>query len=88
MSGLALTTPMAMATDEPQIAQVADRVRILARDISKNVGRILAALQIGDISRQRAEHVQSGLGILDELDRSKRQLRLRAAGEILLAAQL
>jgi hypothetical protein len=79
---------MPAMTDEPQIAQVADRARILARDISKNVGRILAALQIGDISRQRAEHVQTGLGILDGLDPSRRQLRLRAAGEMLLAAQL
>lgn len=88
MSGLALTTPIPMALDEPQITQVADRARILARDISKNVGRILAALQIGDISRQRAEHIQSGLETLDGLGPSRSQPRLRAAGEMLLGAQL
>jgi len=74
--------------DNAQLTAMADRARSLARDISKNVGRIIAALQIGDISRQRAEHVKAGLALLDGLDRSARDLRLRAAGEMLLAAQL
>jgi hypothetical protein len=71
-----------------------DRARTLARDINKHVARILGAMQIGDISRQRAEHVQLGLGVLAELGRSESldgspsRLRLRAAGEMLLAAQL
>jgi hypothetical protein len=71
-----------------QLTEMTDRARYLARDISKNIGRILAALQIGDISRQRAEHVKAGLTLLDGLDRSASDLRLRAAGEMLLAAQL
>jgi hypothetical protein len=88
MSGLALTIPTPSATYKPQLTQMADRARTLGSDISKNVARILRALQIGDISRQRAEHVQAGLVILDGLDPSAIQVRLRAAGEMLLAAQL
>jgi len=88
MSGLALTSTIPETTDNPQLTEVADRARGLARNISKNVGRILAALQIGDITRQRAEHVQYGLGLLDKLDESASPVRLRAAGEMLLAAQL
>jgi hypothetical protein len=56
--------------------------------MSKNVRRILSALQIGDISRQRAEHVQSGLALIDGGDQSASALRLKAAGELLLGAQL
>jgi len=88
MSELALMTPMLATPDHPQVTEMADRARSLARDISKNVGRILAVVQIGDISRQRAEHVQAGLAHLDGLDRSASGLRLRAAGEMLLTAQL
>jgi hypothetical protein len=81
-------TPMLATPENPQLTEMADRARFLARDINKNVGRILGALQIGDISRQRAEHVQAGLASLDGLDRSASGLRLKAAGEMLLAAQL
>jgi tetratricopeptide (TPR) repeat protein len=77
-----------MTAHEAQLTEMADRARILARDIRIHVGRILAALQIGDVSRQRAVHVQSGLALLDNLDPSASRLRLRAAGELLLAAQL
>jgi len=88
MSGLALSPRIAATIDKPELTEVADQIRVLARDIRKNVGRILGALQTGDISRQRAEHVQSGLALLHELDGSPIQLGLRAGGEILLAAQL
>jgi len=87
MSNLALTAPKPATTNKPQFADVAAPARGLARDIGKNVVRILGALQIGDITRQRAEHVRAGLALLDSLDRSANQLRLRAAGEMLLAAQ-
>jgi hypothetical protein len=79
---------MRKTTDRPDIGEVADRARALARNISKNVSRILAALQIGDVSRQRARHVQSGLELLDGLDGSASQLKVRAPAEMLLAAQL
>jgi hypothetical protein len=94
MSGLALTTPPPAKTANPELVELTDRARGLARNINKNVGRILARLQIGDISRQRALHVQAGLAILAGLTPpdggrpSASQLKLKAAGEMLLAAQL
>jgi len=63
----------------------------LARDIRKKVGRILAALQIGDITRQRIEHVQAGLVMIDQLDTSlSADQRARASSLIqrLMAEQL
>jgi len=75
-------------TDKAQLTDVAGQASLLARDMSKNVGRILAALQTGDITRQRAQHVQAGLALLTGLDQSTRQRRLKAAGEVLFAAQL
>jgi hypothetical protein len=63
----------------------------VARDIRKKVGRILAALQIGDITRQRIEHVQAGLVLIDQLDpRLSADQRARAAALIqrLMAEQL
>lgn len=88
MSSLALTAQMPTTTANPLLTEMADPARVLARNIGKNVGRILAALQIGDITRQRAEHVKAGLALFDGFDRSATQPRLRAAGEMLLAAQL
>jgi len=49
-----------------KIANVAVSVATVARDVQKKVGGGLAALQIGDISRQRIEHVQAGLRFLVE----------------------
>jgi hypothetical protein len=54
-----------MGSHHQQIATAAGGAAELARDIRKKVGRILAALQIGDITRQRIEHVQTGLGMLE-----------------------
>ena len=56
----------AIADHHAKIAQVATSVAALARDVQKKVGSGLAALQIGDITRQRIEHVQAGLKFLDE----------------------
>lgn len=56
----------AIADHHAKIAQVATSVATLARDVQKKVGSGLAALQIGDITRQRIEHVQAGLKFLDE----------------------
>jgi len=63
----------------------------LARDIRKKVGRILAALQIGDITRQRIEHVQAGLVMIDQLDAglsADERARACALIERLMAEQL
>ncbi len=56
----------AIAGHHAQIASVAVSVAALAREVQKKVGGGLAALQIGDITRQRIEHVQAGLKFLDE----------------------
>lgn len=56
----------AIADHHAKIAQVAQSVAGLARDVQKKVGSGLAALQIGDITRQRIEHVQAGLKYLDD----------------------
>jgi hypothetical protein len=56
----------AIADHHGRIASVAVSVAALARDVQKKVGGGLAALQIGDITRQRIEHVQAGLRFLDE----------------------
>lgn len=56
----------AIADHHGRIASVAVSVAAVARDVQKKVGGGLAALQIGDITRQRIEHVQAGLRFLDE----------------------
>ncbi len=63
----------------------------VARDIRKKVGRILAALQIGDITRQRIEHVQAALVMVDQLDQrlsAGQRARVCALIERLAAEQL
>jgi len=47
-----------------RILLVADDVAGIARSIHKRVVRVLQALQIGDSTRQRIEHVQAGLALL------------------------
>ena len=56
----------AIAAHHARIVEVAMSVAGLARDVQKKVGSGLAALQIGDITRQRIEHVQAGLQHLEE----------------------
>ena len=83
----------AIATHHAKIASIAVNVAALAREVRKKVGGGLAALQIGDITRQRIEHVQAGLRQLDEtleidaLPDEPRQ-RARAFTHRLLGAQL
>ncbi|USQ96543.1 hypothetical protein [Caulobacter sp. RL271] len=83
----------AIAAHHARIVEVALSVATLARDVQKKVGSGLAALQIGDITRQRIEHVQAGLRYLDEsaevagLDAEPRA-RAHAFMHRLLGAQL
>lgn len=83
----------AIADHHAKIAEVAHSVAGLARDVQKKVGSGLAALQIGDITRQRIEHVQAGLKYLDDsaeiaaLDAEPRA-RAHAFVHRLLGAQL
>ncbi|WAC60543.1 hypothetical protein [Brevundimonas sp. SL130] len=46
-----------------RIAEVAASVAAIARDIQMKVGKALMAMQIGDITRQRIEHVQLGIQV-------------------------
>lgn len=53
----------AIQSHHSRIVKVAGSVAAIARDIQLKVGKALTALQIGDITRQRIEHVQLGLEV-------------------------
>lgn len=55
----------AITAHQARIGEITEKVAGLARDVRKQVGSALAALQIGDITRQRIEHVQFGLSLLE-----------------------
>ena len=63
----------------------------VAKSVQEKVGKVLSALQAGDVARQRIEHVQAGIAILlDEQAKcgTDRQVEvLSQAGIRLLAAQ-
>lgn len=63
----------------------------VARSVQEKVGKVLSALQVGDVARQRIEHVQAGIAILlDELPRCDSDQRAEALTQVairLLAAQ-
>lgn len=63
--------PMKLAADavalqahQADLALLAQRTADVARDLRNKVGAALGAMQIGDITRQRLEHVASGLQAL------------------------
>jgi archaellum component FlaC len=68
-----------------RVSSVAGDVTGIARDIQKRVVRVLQALQVGDITRQRIEHVQAGI---THLRAGEPDERLAAMGYSLMAAQL
>jgi len=80
-----------MAEHRLQVASAVTGAGELARDVRKKVSRVLAALQVGDSTRQRIEHVQRGIAMLNEdepgLD-AEAVLRMRAVAGALLKAQL
>jgi hypothetical protein len=81
----------AMAAHRGRIAAATWQAAALARDVRKTTGRILGALQIGDISRQRVEHVQAGVALLqldDPAFSEDQKARMRPVLAALLAAQL
>jgi hypothetical protein len=55
---------VAVAGHHKQVAAAAQRVGALARSIQMKVAGVLGALQVGDSTRQRIEHVQSALAML------------------------
>lgn len=50
---------------QKSMARMATQVGALARGVQMKIAAVLSALQIGDITRQRIEHVEASLGILD-----------------------
>jgi hypothetical protein len=72
-----------------RVSAVAGDVAGIARNIQKRVVRVLQALQIGDITRQRIEHVQDSIRRLQtEPDLRGQNGRLAALGYGLLEQQL
>lgn len=61
------TDAQAIGAHHARIAEVAASVARIARDIQMKVARALTALQIGDITRQRIEHVQLGLAVTERI---------------------
>jgi hypothetical protein len=79
-----------MVAHHDRVSRVALEVAGLARDVQKKVGKALGALQIGDITRQRIEHVQQALDLLAQVPSLAPDPRARLEAFIhrLLAAQL
>ena len=48
-----------------KVAHAATSAMALAKSVRGKVGSVLAALQIGDMTRQRVEHVREGIGLLE-----------------------
>lgn len=79
-----------MTAHHERVSRAAADVAALARAVQKKVGSALAALQVGDSTRQRIEHTQQGLEMLagvGGLD-GDQHARLEAFVHGLLAAQL
>ncbi|ADG08953.1 hypothetical protein B7G68_02265 [Caulobacter segnis] len=55
----------AITAHQARIGEISQQVAGLAREVRKKVASALAALQIGDITRQRIEHVQFGLALME-----------------------
>jgi hypothetical protein len=52
------------------LAALATQVKVLAQGVQMKIAQVLSALQIGDISRQRIEHIQSIFALHDAFVRS------------------
>ncbi|WP_237152209.1 hypothetical protein [Oryzibacter oryziterrae] len=48
------------------LAKLAQRAEVVARGVQGKVSSALSALQIGDVTRQRIEHVHAGIAMLSE----------------------
>lgn len=79
-----------------EMADIAAQVKKIAQTIQGKIGSVLSSLQIGDITRQRIEHIQSTLQLLDdfvsspegkELDHNE-QVILREAVMQMTSAQM
>lgn len=84
---------VALQRHQTELATRAERIADVAREVRTKVGMALGALQIGDITRQRIEHVVDGGRLLDSFLEEHGDIDLPAADAIrghmlaLLAAQ-
>jgi len=56
-----------IALHHKRLASLAQDVSKLARGVQTKIATVLSALQVGDITRQRIEHVQSSFQLFEEL---------------------
>lgn len=63
-----------------EMGEIAGQVRKIAQGVQGKIGSVLSALQIGDITRQRIEHIQSTLLLFDEFAGSADGATLGADG--------
>lgn len=55
-----------VAEHHRNLASIANEVKALARGIQGKIATVLSALQVGDITRQRIEHIRSSFVFFDE----------------------
>ncbi|MBB4566438.1 hypothetical protein GGE60_000526 [Rhizobium leucaenae] len=67
-----------IAAHRRELAVIAAEVGAIARGVQNKVATTLSALQIGDITRQRIEHVQSAFAFLEEFLEGEEGSRLDA----------
>lgn len=82
-----------VAAHQATVRDISASVGELARQLRKKIGAVLGALQVGDSTRQRIEHVQHGLTLMADFPelltlRPEDQQRLRRFMGRLLSAQL
>jgi hypothetical protein len=61
-----------------EMAAIAGEVKVIAQAIQMKIASVLSGLQIGDITRQRIEHIQETLVLLDEFGSSEDASELSA----------
>ncbi len=83
-----------VGTHHQKLGKIAQDVSRLARGVQSKIATVLSALQIGDITRQRIEHVQASFRLYEELVASDATLNADAKARMmnvvyhLAAAQL
>lgn len=68
-----------IARHRKELARIAGQVGAIAKGVQSKVASTLSALQIGDITRQRIEHVQSAFAFLDEFLASEAGMALNVS---------
>lgn len=77
-----------MGEHHAEIQRIAVALAELVRQVQGKVAKVLSALQIGDMTRQRVEHVQAGLAMLAAEEGPAAGQAQRAAILHVLAAQM